>query len=137
MSAFVIHPSVLVAWLSVNERTSQSEALLEMAEAKGALAPTLWRYEAANLLSGLRRRRQASEATVDEMATALPRLRIAIDTETDPRLFGPIYALSVRRNISVYDAAYLDLALRRGLPLATLDHELRRAAQDEGANLLP
>lgn len=137
MSAFVIHPSVLVSWLAANERTAQADALLDQAEAKGALAPSLWRYEAANLLANLRRKRQASEATVDEMATALPRLRISIDTETDPRLFGPVYALSVRRNISVYDAAYLDLALRRNLPLATLDHELRRAAHEEGANLLP
>ncbi|MDB5438739.1 MAG: hypothetical protein JWM33_1166 [Caulobacteraceae bacterium] len=137
MSAFVIHPSVLIAWLASNERTSQTDSLLDMAEAKGALAPSLWRYEAANLLSMLRRRRQASEAVVDEMATALPRLRIAVDSETDPRLFGPIYALSVRRNISVYDAAYLDLAARRGLPLATLDHELRKAAHDEGVPLLP
>lgn len=137
MSAFVIHPSVLVAWLAANERTAQSDALLDQTEAKGALAPTLWRYEAANLLAMLRRRRQASEAVVDEMVSALPRLRIAIDTETDPRLFGPIYALSVKRNISVYDAAYLDLAARRGLPLAALDHELRRAAHDEGIPLLP
>ena len=137
MSAFVIHPSVLVSWLTLNERTSQADALLDQVEAKGALAPSLWRYEAANLLSGLRRRRQASEATLDEMAVALPRLRIAVDIETDLRLFGPIYVLSVRRNISVYDAAYLDLAIRRNLPLATLDHALRQAAHDEGTPLLP
>jgi predicted nucleic acid-binding protein len=98
--------------------------------------PSLWRLEIANVLElNVRRGRQGAafrDATLEDLAE----LPIVIDAETDQHAWTATLSLAIDRRLTVYDAAYLELAKRRGLPLATLDDELRRAARAEGVHLL-
>jgi len=103
---------------------------------KGAWVPGIWRLEVAKVLEmGLRRGRTDADfrdAALGDLA-ALP---IEVDVETDRQAWSATVRLAATRKLTLYDAAYLELARRRGLPLATLDKELREAAVAEGVLLL-
>ncbi|MHB1934956.1 MAG: type II toxin-antitoxin system VapC family toxin [Acidobacteriaceae bacterium] len=101
-----------------------------------AWVPSHWRLEIANVLEmGVRRGRH--NAAFREMTLAdLALLPIQVDPDTNDRAWGATVGLAERHRLTVYDAAYLELALRRGLPLATLDRELRVAAKAENVTLL-
>ena len=102
----------------------------------GAWVPGLWRLEVANILEmGVRRGRHDADfrdATLADLAL----LPVRVDPDTDRQAWGATAQLAARQRLTLYDAAYLELARRRGLPLATLDRELRTAASDEGVALL-
>lgn len=138
MAGLVLDASVAVAACLPDE--AGSGAALEVilrAEAEGAVAPAIWPTEVANALLMAMRRRQRG---LPEVRRALGHLR-ALDVAIAPGLpadlwQGPV-TLAVRHRLSVYDATYLDLAISLGLPLATLDTALRRAAAEEGVAVLP
>ena len=94
--------------------------------------PGLWKLEVANILEMGARRGRHDAAFRNSTLADLALLPISVDTETDRQAWGATLQLSERHGLTLYDAAYLELALRRGLPLASLDAELRRAAQAEG-----
>jgi predicted nucleic acid-binding protein len=125
-----------MAWLYAEETTAAVRKVFELVEDAGAWVPSLWRLEVANVLEfGVRRGRTDSvfrDAALDDLAE----FPIAIDAETDQRAWTATLSLAVDRKLTVYDAAYLELAKRRRLPLATLDNDLRRAATAEGVHLL-
>ena len=99
--------------------------------------PALWRLEVGNILEiGVRRKRHDA-AFRDATLSDLLLLPLYVDSETDQRAWGPILRLAERHQLTLYDAAYLELAQRRGLPLATLDGDLRRAATLEKIPLRP
>jgi predicted nucleic acid-binding protein len=102
----------------------------------GAWVPALWRLEVANVLEMGVRKRRSSASFRDAALADLAQLPIAVDPETDRQAWGPIAKLAARHRLTVYDAAYLELARRRGLPLATLDQDLRAAADAEDVPLL-
>jgi predicted nucleic acid-binding protein len=133
---FVVDASITLAWFYLDERTSATDALLSRAAVEGAWAPSHWPLEVANtLLQGVRRRRH-DQALRDAALVTLASLPVAIDPETGTRAWAESLDLATRHALTIYDACYLELALRRTLPLATLDRELRRAAEAEGVPLL-
>jgi predicted nucleic acid-binding protein len=120
-----------------SEETTEaiSEVLARLTD-RGAWVPALWRLEVANVLQMNVRRGRHDAAFRDAALTDLAMLPISIDPETDQQAWGATVRLAARHRLTVYDAAYLELAQRRGLPLATLDKELRDAATAEGVILL-
>lgn len=94
----------------------------------GAIAPVIWRLEVANGLAMIRRRGRMTEEDATRALSHLSLMPIEPDPETWSRAWSDTLALAEGHRLTVYDAAYLELALRRRLPLATLDKELREAA---------
>jgi len=129
--SLVLDSSVALAWIYADETTPAIGEIEARVIQNGAWVPSVWRLEVANVLEmGVRRRRHTSafrNATLADLAT----LPISIDSETDRQAWGPTLHLAERHRLSLYDAAYLELAKRRGLALATLDKELRTAAAKE------
>ena len=103
----------------------------------GALVPGLWWLEIGNVLSRAERRKRIAPSKVASYVDVLAELPIATDTETEERALREILALARREHLTTYDAAYLEVAMRRGIPLATLDKTLLRAARRVGVDTLP
>jgi predicted nucleic acid-binding protein len=102
----------------------------------GAWVPSLWRLEVANSLHMAVKRKRISEGFRDDSLVDLDLLPVSIDPETDRQAWGTTLELAVSSGLTVYDASYLELAIRRHFPLATLDRELRTAAKASGVKLL-
>jgi predicted nucleic acid-binding protein len=125
-----------MAWLYAEETTAAVRKVFELVEDAGAWVPSLWRLEVANVLELAVRRGRSDSVFRDAALDDLAEFPIAIDAETDQRAWTATLSLAIDRKLTVYDAAYLELAKRRRLPLATLDNDLRRAATAEGVHLL-
>jgi predicted nucleic acid-binding protein len=134
--SFVLDSSITVAWLYREEATKSVDELFENLIQASAWVPALWHLEVANVLQiGIRRKRHTSDFR-DRVLSGLSDFPIHVDTETQRQAWGITSRLAERHGLTVYDAAYLELALRRGLPLATLDEDLRTAAVSERVQLL-
>ena len=129
--SFVLDSSVTMAWAYAEETSPAVREVFEHLAQHGAWVPSLWRLEIANVLEMSVRRGSRDAAFRNATLEDLALLPIAIDTETDRHAWGATLHLATRHRLATYDAAYLELALRRGLPLATLDSELRAAAAAE------
>ena len=137
MTAFVLDASIAVGWCFADEATPVADALLDrLAEDEEAAAPSLWPIEVANALAIAERRGRLDVAGLRRSLTLLKQLEIAIDTEAADRAFGDLLDLARSERLTVYDAAYLELALRLGVPLASKDAHLRQAATRLGVPLL-
>ena len=134
--SLVLDSSVTLAWVYSDETTAAVGQVFEMLNQGGAWVPGLWRLEVANILGMGVRRRRHDAGFRDSTLADLALLPIQVDAETDRQAWGATAHLASRRDLSLYDAAYLELALRRGLPLATLDKDLRGAARAENIQLL-
>ena len=134
--SLVLDSSATLAWVYADEITEPIRRVFNLVSENGAWVPGLWRLEVANILEmGVRRGRHDAafrNATLADLAL----LPISVDPETDRQAWGATLQLSERHRLTLYDAAYLELALRRALPLASLDAELRGAAQAEGVVVL-
>ncbi len=137
MSEFVLDCSVAVAWLFEDEARPETDALLDRTMESGALVPGLWRLEIGNVLSQAERRKRIDAAKVASYVDVLAELPIAMDAETEERALREILALARKEHLTTYDAAYLEIAMRRGIPLATLGKALLRAARRVGVDTLP
>jgi predicted nucleic acid-binding protein len=134
--SLVLDSSATLAWIYNEETTPAVRDLFDRITAEGAWVPSLWRLEVGNVLQlGVRRGRHDS-AFRDETLADLALLPIALDPHTDQQAWSATMQLAERHQLTLYDAAYLELALRRALPLATLDDELRTAAAAEGVTVL-
>ena len=112
-------------------------ALLDRVEAGGAVAPQLWPLEASNALLVAERRRRISADDRAGLLRFLADLPIAIDPQTAAQAWAGTTALAQRHDLTAYDAAYLELAIRLDLPLATRDRALARAANVLRVEVLP
>ncbi len=131
----VIDSSVSIAWCFPDEQDEYSQSVLDALASERAVVPDFWHLEVANtLLVGERRKRSTQVNTVTWLGF-LASLPITVDEETRLHAFGITTSLARERNLSAYDAAYLELAMRRGLPLATLDDRLKAAALAVGVIL--
>ena len=134
--AFVADASVAIAWVHPAQATTQTAAMLDAIDEGTTLeVPALWPLEVANALTVLVRRRKLTE---DERQTALGwlrGLRLRLDHEMASLAFSRLAELAVAYQLSVYDAAYLELAQRRQLVLGCKDGPLRKAARAAGVNL--
>ncbi len=126
--SLVIDSSITLAWFFEDERSEAADAVLMQVTELGAVAPALWRLEVANALQIAIRRKRINAAFRDASLADLRALKVAIDLETDRQAWTTTLELAERWRLTLYDAAYLELAQRVGLPLATLDQELRSAA---------
>jgi len=131
----VVDASIALAWAYADEHSPVTAAVLDRVMGSGAWVPSIWRLEIANgLLQSVRRGRidKAYRAGVLEDFGDLP---ISVDPDTGAQAWTGTLQLAERHRLTVYDAAYLELADRLGLPLATLDTELRRVATEQGVPL--
>jgi len=129
---FVLDCSLAVAWFFEDESDAYSQSIEDSLASASALVPTLWPLEVANALLMGERRKRATEAKVTTFLGLLKSLPIIYDDETANRAWHESIHLARTHQLSVYDAAYLELALRRSLPLATLDAKLKAAADAAG-----
>lgn len=134
--SLILDSSATLAWFYTNETTPAIHQVFELLLKGGAWVPSLWRLEVANILEiGIRRGRHDvafRQATLADLSL----LPISLDPETDRHAWDATLQLAHRHALTSYDAAYLELAQRRGLPLATLDSDLRTAAVAQGVHLL-
>ena len=138
MAGFVLDCSVAVAWCFEDETSPDLDALLDRVLNEGAVVPPLWTSEASNVLLMAHRRGRISKETIHERLALLDMLPI----ETDEVAGGAVWRSSVltladTETLTFYDAIYLELAIRRGLPLASNDMPLREAAQRRGVVIVP
>ncbi len=134
--SLVLDSSVTLAWVYSEETSPPVSRVLQLVNSDGAWVPSLWRLEVANILEVGVRRGRHDAAFRDATLADLALLPISTDQDTDAHAWGATLRLAERHRLTLYDAAYLELAKRRGLALATLDVELRAAAKGERIALL-
>jgi predicted nucleic acid-binding protein len=132
----VLDSSVTLAWCFADERTTAVDGVLTHVAESGAVVPSLWRLEVANALQMAVRRKRIDTRFRDDSLADLRALAIDIDTDTDQQAWTATLRLADRFQLTLYDAAYIELAQRLSLPLATLDQEMRVAADSLGVILL-
>ena len=133
MKTFVVDCSVTAAWLLDEGAAGASGLLAGLAQGR-ALVPALWRIETANVMASAIRRKRLDEAGARRALALL--LEAPIDVDEAVPASPVLFDLSRRHGLSAYDACYLELCMRRGLPLATLDRALRQAAVEAGCAVL-
>jgi predicted nucleic acid-binding protein len=126
--AFVLDGSVAVAWCFPDEQAPYPQAVLDSLATTRAFVPSLWPLEVGNSLLVGERRRRSTQADTTHWLGFLALLPITVDDETTIRAWQDTLSQARAQELSVYDAAYLELAMRRGLPLASLDERLKAAA---------
>lgn len=133
----VLDASVTLAWCFPEEGTPYTQQMLDLlANGAEALTPAIWPFEVANALLVGERNKRRTMAQVTAFLQRLATLPIKVDEPRVDRAFGQILTVARQEQLTEYDAAYLELALREALPLATLDQRLRQAAQHAGIALV-
>ena len=134
---FVLDNSVAMRWCFENATHPYADGVLNrLATGEDVLVPVLWFYEASAVLAREQNRGTLAALKADEFIAELKALRIVADAESAARVFSGVHRLALDQRLTSYDAAYLELALRHGLPLATLDDELIRASKAAGVTVL-
>ena len=128
MTGFVLDASVTVAWCFDDESTPAAWALLDRLRTTPGHVPALWELEIGNILLGAERRRRITQARAALFLGILGELDIRVDPDLPGRAFRDVLPLARAQRLTTYDATYLELAMRLGLPLATKDAALVRAA---------
>lgn len=133
---FVLDCSVAISWCLVDENNPTANAILAMMLDAEAFVPGIWSLEIANVLLVAERRNRMTQEQSEEAIALLQSLLIQVDTVTDANALGATLAIGRQEGLAAYDAAYLELALRLGLPLATIDTRLAEAATRCGVELV-
>jgi predicted nucleic acid-binding protein len=134
--SLVVDASITMAWCFEDEATQATEEVLDHVVEGSAFAPSIWRFEVGNALQMAIRRRRITEIFRDDVLAKLLAIPITVDPETDAHAWTTALRLSERFGLTLYDAAYVELAQRLGLPLASLDQEMRAAASAIDIELL-
>lgn len=136
MNRFVVDSSLTMAWYLEDEQDAYADAThVTLTHGAAAIAPPLWPYEVANGFRMAERRGRIQSADIPRVLALLDPLPIEVQTTAHERARGSVLALARQEGLTCYDAAYLELAMREGLPLATLDGQLREAAGRVGVLL--
>ena len=133
---FVIDASVTVAWCFDDESTFTEGILDLLAAGAEGVAPGIWPLEVANALLVAERRKRISVAQVTALLGRIVQLPVSVETIEPDRAFSQVLSVARQHQLTEYDAAYVELALRKGLPFATLDDKLRQAARTAGIKLV-
>lgn len=133
----VVDASIALTWCFEDEVTADTEAIGTRVDSEGAVVPHLWRLEIANALLLAERRGRLGRAKLEQRLELLAALPISTDADTDIHAWADTLLLARAQRLTLYDAAYLELAIRRNLELATLDRDLQRAARKMGVAVLP
>ncbi len=126
---FVVDNSIVMSWCFRDESNKYADTILNSLEEYEALVPSVWPLEVVNVLLVSERRSRLTEADSVRFLTLIDELPITVEQETPDRMLKEIFALARKSNISSYDASYLDLAMRYGVPIATQDSALKKAAK--------
>ncbi len=129
---FVLDCSIALAWCFPDEKARAPHAVLDSLAAARAVVPALWYLEVGNALLVGERKKRCSQADTAKWIGLLGSLPIVVDAQTALRAWSELVNLARTYDLSAYDAAYLELALQRGLPLASLDTKLNAAATAAG-----
>lgn len=132
----VLDASVTMAWCFADEATAYTEAVFDRLRNDGAVVPAIWPLEVANVLLIGERRQRLSELQRVRFVHVLRALPITVDVGALSEAFGAVLAIGREHGLSAYDAAYLELAMREGLPLATQDERLVAVARLVGVTLV-
>lgn len=133
----VLDASIALAWCFEDEASPETDAVAEEVRRHGAVTPGLFPLEIGNILLQAERKGRLSASAVALRLELLGQLAITTDTETAMRAGRDILALARAHRLTTYDAAYLELALRKGATLATRDTELAAAARSLGVPVRP
>jgi predicted nucleic acid-binding protein len=136
LSRFVLDCSVSAAWCLADESSEAAETILYRLASAEALVPPIWIAEMANVLLVAERKKRITHADAARAVQVVMSLPIRIDS-ADLRTLNAWRLLAREYDVSAYDASYLELAQREGLPLATMDHALSLAARKCGVSVLP
>ena len=134
MTGPVLDCSVACAWLLADENVPAAEEILEQVVESGAIAPGIWWSELRNVLIIAERRGRTSSSQTDAALRATSTLGIVMDHAPEE---ATVLRLARNHKLSVYDALYLELAIRQQRPLATLDRALKNAAESEQIEVIP
>ncbi len=138
MNLFVLDNSVAMRWLLKSEKPAgqeYAETVLKRLSDHTALVPNLWRLEAANVLLNAQKKHDITGVETERFISQLEKLPIQVDPETDRQALGRTFALAKTYKLSSYDAAYLELAVRENLALATLDMYLLKASKKANVDI--
>jgi predicted nucleic acid-binding protein len=135
-SAFVLDASVTLSWCFMDESTPHSQDVLDRLSDTYVETPAIWLFEVANVLMIGERRKRITAIVSDEFLQKLARLDIRVEPPGFNVSIHNLLTLTRRHGLTAYDAAYLELAQRKGLALATFDTNLRKAARVENVQLL-
>lgn len=138
MSNFVMDNSVSMRWVLASKKKADqkyAEAVLKTLVDVDAIVPDLWHLEAANVLLSAEKRKELETGDIERFISQLESLPIQVDPATYHQVFSRTLSLARSYKLSSYDAAYLELAVREGLPLATLDKDLLKAAKKAGVDI--
>jgi len=133
---FVLDASIALSWCFPDETTTYGQAVLDALSDSHAEAPALWLFEILNVLTVGERRKRIQSSAANEFLEKLAHLDIRVEQAPPVADSNRLLRLVRRHGLTAYDAAYLELAMRRNLPLATLDSELCKAARAENIWLL-
>ena len=136
MSRFVLDCSIAMAWCFADEADAVADSVLDRLSEDTALVPSVWPLEVANVLLVAERRDRITAAHAARFLDLLSALPIVVDETTQARAWGPVRSLGREHGLSSYDAAYLELAMRAGVPLASRDSVLRSGAEACGVPVL-
>ena len=135
MSILVLDTSVTLSWCFQDETNPYADKVLDAIAPAGALVPPIWPLEVVNVLVQAERLKRLTRAATAAFLGLLRQLPIVIEAEGTSKVFDSVLPLARASRLSAYDAAYLEQAMRSGLPLATLDRRLQKAAADIGIKL--
>jgi predicted nucleic acid-binding protein len=125
----IVDNSVVMSWCFKDESNQYADAILDSLDESTAVVPPIWLLEVVNVLLVAEHRKCLSKADRVRFITLLTQLPITVEEEQPERMMKEILPLAHGRRLSSYDASYLDLAMRKGLPIATLDKGVRAAAK--------
>jgi predicted nucleic acid-binding protein len=127
--SFVVDNSIVMSWCFKDETNQYADAVLERLSEGTAFVPSIWPLEVVNVLLVAERKKRLSKAGSVRFLTLLSQLPIIVEHGRPERIMMDLLALARVNNLSSYDASYLDLSMRKGLPIATLDTRLIEAVK--------
>jgi predicted nucleic acid-binding protein len=136
LSDFVLDCSVSISWIFSDEHSDYAKTVLRLLANRQAIVPSIWFLEMANVLIVGERRGRITQAQTSEALLLLDALDIVVDDSTENQAFSATLTKAREQGLAAYDAAYLELAIRLQIPLATLDERLSSAASRCGVVLL-
>jgi len=138
VSSFVLDATVTMTWCFDDEATPLAEAILDRLSSliDTANVPALWLYEVVNVTQTATRKGRISEEKARKFLNSIAGLPIGIESPTRAQVLDTVYELTTKYRLTAYDAAYLELAIRQNLPIATFDQALASAARTAGVRLI-
>ena len=134
--SFVIDNSVVMSWCFKDEKNNYSDQILDKLEFSTAIVPSIWPLEVGNVLLVAERKNRLIQADSIRFIALLTELPIVFEPESPGRMMNEIVNIARAYNLSTYDASYLDLSMRKGISIATLDKNLLKAAKQSKVSLV-